>query len=224
MVERFDHDVVGENVEFLLGLAVDVGVIRCTEDVSQAGAPHLVGDHFGRERQIVEDAGELAGRLWGVTLLLLDDEALDRDDRDVSVLNHRPPPGNGAAIGNHARIASKTITDNSARIWRRSRATRVTAAPKRIADDVARARLVENQGHDVIPAPRTPAERRLGRSQRFVGSTDGFLQRVEHWRLTRSPRSAAAATGKLRRQSDSSAPLTTTPVNVEPVVPVKRTG
>ena len=57
------------------------------EDVGETGAAHLVGDHLRGEREIVQDAGELTRR-FRMVALLLDDEALDRDDRCCSVFDH----------------------------------------------------------------------------------------------------------------------------------------
>src|SRR5205814_2378161 len=87
VIHRLDDDLVGENVELLLRLALNVLEIRGTQDVGQAGTAHLVGDHLGGKRQVVKHAGELT-RGFGMELLLLDDEALDCYDRCRSVLDH----------------------------------------------------------------------------------------------------------------------------------------
>jgi hypothetical protein len=79
VVHRLDDDLVGENVELLLRLALDVLVFRCAEDVGEARAAHLVRDHFRRERQVVENARELT-RGFRMIALLFDDEPLDGDD------------------------------------------------------------------------------------------------------------------------------------------------
>ena len=51
------------------------------QDVDQAGAADGRGDDLGGERDVVEQAGQLARGL-GVAVLLLDDESLDgRDGR-----------------------------------------------------------------------------------------------------------------------------------------------
>ena len=63
VVDRLDDDLVGEHVELLLHLALHVLGLRGAEDVGQAGAAHLVGDHLGGEREVVQDAGELTRRL-----------------------------------------------------------------------------------------------------------------------------------------------------------------
>ena len=72
---------------FCCDFALHVLVVGGAEDVGEAGAAHLVGDHLRGEREIVEDARELARR-FRVIALLLDDEALDRDDRRRGVLDH----------------------------------------------------------------------------------------------------------------------------------------
>ena len=89
MVHRLHDGVVGEDVELLLDLPLHIRVLRRAEDVGQAGAAHLVRDHLGGERHVVEDAGQLTRGLR-VHAFLLDDEALDRDDRRRGVLNHSP--------------------------------------------------------------------------------------------------------------------------------------
>ena len=87
MVHRLDDRLVGEDVELLLLLALDVVRIRGAEDVDQTGPADLVGDHLRGERDVVEDAGQLAGGLR-VQPLLLDDVPVDRDDRRRSVTYH----------------------------------------------------------------------------------------------------------------------------------------
>src|ERR1051325_12033111 len=87
MVEGLDDDVVGEDVELLLDFPLNVLRLGRPDDVRQAGAPDLRGDHFRREREIVQNARELTRGVW-VKALLLDDESLDRDDRGRGVSDH----------------------------------------------------------------------------------------------------------------------------------------
>jgi hypothetical protein len=75
VIHCLDDDLVGEDIQLLLCLALHVLQIGGAEDVSQSRASHLVGDHLGGQSQIVQKARELTRRL-GVELLLLDDESL----------------------------------------------------------------------------------------------------------------------------------------------------
>ncbi len=94
VVERLDDDLVRNHVELLLHLTLHVDVGCGSQDVGQAGASHLVGDHLPGKRHVVQDAGELPGGL-GMLALLVDDEAFDRDDRCGGVLDHGQAPEGG---------------------------------------------------------------------------------------------------------------------------------
>jgi len=91
VVHRLDDDLVREDVELLLRLALNVLVFRRTEDVGEARAADLVGDHFRREREVVQNSRQLTRR-FRVIALLLDDEPLDGDDRRCSVFDHAGHP------------------------------------------------------------------------------------------------------------------------------------
>ena len=73
------------HVELLLPLALHVHVGRGAENVGEASAPHLVGDHFRRKRHVVENDRQLARRLR-MARVLIDDEAIDGDDRGGGIL------------------------------------------------------------------------------------------------------------------------------------------
>ena len=92
VIERLDDDFVGDDVELLLHFALHILAHRRAEDIGEAGAAHLVGDHLAGERHVVEDAGQFTRRLREHALLL-DDEALDGDDRRRSMLDHGRIPG-----------------------------------------------------------------------------------------------------------------------------------
>ena len=61
--EGLEEDVVGEGVELLLLLALDVRLPRRAEDLGEAGAGEDAGDPLARERELGEEGRELAGRL-----------------------------------------------------------------------------------------------------------------------------------------------------------------
>src|SRR5258706_1450283 len=79
MIDSLDDDLVRQDVELLLCLALNVLEVGRAEYVRQSCASHLVGDHLGGEGKIVQQARELARR-FGMQLLLLDDKTLDRYD------------------------------------------------------------------------------------------------------------------------------------------------
>ena len=79
VVEAVLDGLVGDDVELLLLLALDVPVAGRAQDVDQAGAPDRRRDDLGGERDVVEQVGELARRL-GIAVLLVEDEALDGGD------------------------------------------------------------------------------------------------------------------------------------------------
>jgi hypothetical protein len=81
-----------------------------------------------------------------------------------------------------------------------------------IADDVARTRLVEGQGDHVLSALGAATVVWVGRQEGVVRAANGLLKNILHPGYP-----ANAASGKAR------ASRTTAPVNVEPVVPVRRT-
>jgi hypothetical protein len=87
VVHRLDDRLVGEDVELLLHLPLNVLVVGRAENVDEAGAANLARDHLRREREVVQDSRQLPGGLR-VLPLLLDDEALDRDDRGRGVMDH----------------------------------------------------------------------------------------------------------------------------------------
>ena len=140
------------------------------EDVGEAGAAHLVGDHLRGEREVVQDARQLARR-FGVESLLLDDEALDRDDRCCRVFDHAASPRRGRLhVVGHARgvRARVDLVRDSA-----------IAAPQRLPQIPKRERpvglkLVQRAG---FRARAIPADARLGCAsqmvrQRVIADTD----------------------------------------------------
>jgi hypothetical protein len=82
------HDLVGEGVELLDRLAVHVLVPCGPQDVDEPGLVHLAPDHLGRQRDVVEQIRELAGRV-GMLPLLLDQEAGDGEHVAVWHRGHR---------------------------------------------------------------------------------------------------------------------------------------
>ena len=78
--------LVGEDIELLLLLALHVQDAGGAKDVDQAGAADCGGDDLGRERDVVEQIGQLPRRL-GVAVLLIENEALDGGDGRL----HEPP-------------------------------------------------------------------------------------------------------------------------------------
>ena len=87
VIHRLDDDLVRYDVELLLNFALHVLGFRRAEDVGETGHADLAGDHLRGERDVVQDAGELAGGLR-MLALLLDDEPLDGDDRRCGVSDH----------------------------------------------------------------------------------------------------------------------------------------
>ena len=103
VIHRLDDHLVRKHVELGLDLALHVLRLVGAEDVGEAGAAHLVRDHLGGERHIVEDAGQLTRRLR-VQPLLLDDVAIDRDDGRRRMLNHGlPRVGSGRVAASRAK-------------------------------------------------------------------------------------------------------------------------
>src|SRR5207244_12121510 len=76
---------LGEHVELLLHLALDVDRAEFAEDIGEPGAPYLTGDDLGGEAQIVEQVRQLARGLR-VEPLLLHDEPLNRSEEHTSEL------------------------------------------------------------------------------------------------------------------------------------------
>ena len=60
VAEARHQDVVGDDVELLLRLAVDVGAAVVAEHVFDAGVAHLGGDRLGGERERRQDPGQVA--------------------------------------------------------------------------------------------------------------------------------------------------------------------
>jgi len=87
VVHRVHHHVVGVDVELADFLAVDVLGARHAEDVDEARLADFAMDQLRGERDVVQDAGQLAGRA-GVLPLLLEDEPAQ--GHDVSL--HGAPP------------------------------------------------------------------------------------------------------------------------------------
>ena len=174
------------------------------EDVGQSRAANLVGDHFRPQAQVVEDARELTRRLRGVTLFLLDDEPLDRDDRNVSVMNHGPPPGSGAATARPVALRPRRSLTARPASAAASSATRVTAAPSGSPTTVAGARLVEDE---VMTSSRHRGQPQnagsADRSESYVART-ASSSAFSTARLTRSPRARQLAlTARCRRTSSA---------------------
>jgi hypothetical protein len=91
MIHGLDDDLVRHDIELLLHLALDVFILRRAKNVHQTGAADLVGDHFRRKPEIVEDAGKLT-RGFRVVPLFLDDETLDGDYRRRGMFDHADHP------------------------------------------------------------------------------------------------------------------------------------
>lgn len=87
MIERLHDDRVGDHIKLLLDLALHIRRPLRPEDIGEPREPDLAGNHLRRDRKVVQDPGERPGGLWE-PLLLLDDEAIDRDDRDRRILDH----------------------------------------------------------------------------------------------------------------------------------------
>ena len=102
VIHRLDDDLVRYDVELLLNFALHVLGVRRAEDVGETGHADLAGDHLRGERDVVQDAGELAGGLR-MLALLLDDEPLDGDDRRCRVSDH------AEALRSLARLASSVV-------------------------------------------------------------------------------------------------------------------
>ena len=98
--QAVEQDLVGVDVELLLGLALDIDDTLAAQDVGQPRAAHLGLDHLGRQGDPREQPGELARGAWE-SLLLLQDMLLKRDDR---LLRQGPP-----AIGPDRRV--ETLPD-----------------------------------------------------------------------------------------------------------------
>ena len=81
--ERAQQNLVGDDVELLLLLALHVLAADRAEHVVEARAPHVRRDHLRRDRERREDPRERAGGL-GVVLLLLQDVGLQRDEAVVA--------------------------------------------------------------------------------------------------------------------------------------------
>ena len=79
MLDAVAHRLVGEHIQFLLHLALDIDRAEFAEDVGEAGAPHLAGDDLGGEAEVVQQVRQLPRGL-GVEPFLLHDEAFNRDD------------------------------------------------------------------------------------------------------------------------------------------------
>ena len=75
--QRADELLVGQEVELLLDLALDVDVAGVAEQVHEPGLPHVAVDDLGRDGDVAEEPGELALRA-GALGLALDDELLQR--------------------------------------------------------------------------------------------------------------------------------------------------
>jgi hypothetical protein len=68
-----EHDVVGDHVQLLLGLALDVLAVQGAHDAHQGTLVDRVGNHLDGGDQVVEQGGKVAGGAGDVALLL-DDE------------------------------------------------------------------------------------------------------------------------------------------------------
>src|SRR6185437_1183605 len=93
VVQGLDDHVVGEHVQLLLNLALYIMVFGGTDYVRQAGHADLVGDHLGRERDVVQQPGQLT-RSFGIQVFLLDYVALDCYDGRRCVLDHNTSSAN----------------------------------------------------------------------------------------------------------------------------------
>lgn len=94
--ETMQQRLVGVNVEFLLGLALNVGLAHRPQDVQQSGLPHFGLNHLGSECDAREQHGEGPAGPREVSLLLPDDVLLHRDNHCANVpqasAGFLPPP------------------------------------------------------------------------------------------------------------------------------------
>ena len=72
--------LVRQHVQLLLLLALHVLGTLLAEDVDKTRPPNGRGDDLGRERDVVEEIGQLPRRL-GVAVFLIENEPLDGGDR-----------------------------------------------------------------------------------------------------------------------------------------------
>ena len=116
---RAEHAIdhfVRELIELLDLFAMNVLAARVAKDVDEARANDLAVDHLRRERDVVEDARELAAGL-GMLALLLEDELGERDRagrhrrqswRPVTSSGPRPADTASFAVGtSRARLPAR---------------------------------------------------------------------------------------------------------------------
>ena len=72
--------LVRQHVQLLLLLALHVLGALLPQDVDQPGSPDRRGDDLGRQRDVVQQIGQLPGGL-GVLVFLIENEPLDGRDR-----------------------------------------------------------------------------------------------------------------------------------------------
>ena len=77
MLQAVLDDLVGEDIQLLLVFPLDISMTRPSQNIDQAGPPDRGRDNLGRERDVVEEIGQLPGR-FRVAILLIQDEPLDR--------------------------------------------------------------------------------------------------------------------------------------------------
>src|SRR2546430_8677907 len=140
VIHRLDDDLVRYDVELLLNFALPILGFRRAEDVGETGHADLAGDHLRGEPDVVQDAGELAGGLR-MLALLLDDEPLDGDDRRCGV-------------SDHAVLRSLASSARELGCYMMSQALRACSCPSRLI----RALQTLNHRHE-RDAPRTGARR-----------------------------------------------------------------
>jgi hypothetical protein len=118
VVERVLERLIGEDVEFLLLLALHVDGAHGAEDVDQAGPPGGGGDDLGSQRNVIEQVGEFPGRLR-VLLLLVDDEPFDGRDRGVphhgSLAGWVTEPRRARTVNESPSVKIETVPSRSVR-------------------------------------------------------------------------------------------------------------
>ena len=150
MIECLDDDFVGNHVELLLHLPLDVHVAGRAENVRESGTSHFVRDHLAGERHVIEDTGQFAGGL-GEHAFLLDDETFDRDDGGRSMPDHGSTPGGRRA----RRSAAAFDPDPADRRETHGRTVRALAANAERASAIVQTGV---RGDGEARAERAPAQ------------------------------------------------------------------
>ncbi len=126
--EAVEEGLVGVDVEFLLGFAVDVGFAsRANDVVAEAGAADFGLDHFSGEGEAREEPGEAAAGFGVAAALLKHDVLLDGDDHVFGLYNGG---GECRAIGENIASAPPSETGDTATTLDSWFAVRVDANPQ----------------------------------------------------------------------------------------------